>query len=207
MNELKEQLRVSLLAQSELRALVEQKESELAGIREFSEVEREAMQEEREGLLKEAEAMREEREGLLNEADCQVGGVKALAKGLQEEKSEMAVQIQFLESALESAAADRANVEAKAESSGTAKLQENVTLQKEIEFLKKSLTVSQDQRNQAETLCLKANKAPVTGAGCGAADSSSCSGGDGGGGGADKEENRRIMQQASRQVTIMDMLI
>lgn len=121
---LKEQLRLSILAQEELRRVVSQQAADLSSLREFSEVEREAMV--------------SERSNLLQETDSQVRDVKILVKDLQQEKNDLNVQIQLLESALASAASDRANVEAAAQTCA-ATAHENAVMRKEVNELKSQL--------------------------------------------------------------------
>lgn len=175
MSSTEEKLRVSLLAQESLRQVLDQQAVELCDLRDFSEAER--------------GAMIDEKKAVLDEAKRQVDGVQALIQGLQKEKTVMKEQIQFLESALESAASDRACFEAAAQSSGAAKSQENENLQREIDTLKENIMSVHN-----ELVIAKSSSSGGSSCGTSITDSTPV-------------KDRQALREAARQVAVMDAVI
>jgi len=128
--------------------------------------------------------MIDEKKAVLDEAKRQVDGVQALVQELQKDKMDMKEHILFLEAALESAASDRACVEAAAQSSGAAKSQENESLQREIDTLKENIVTVQNELVVAKT--------------------SSNGGGHGSAAKSTPVKDRQALRVAARQVALMD---
>jgi archaellum component FlaC len=95
-NELLKELRLSHLAQEELRSVAERQKEELESLQEFASIEREALFDEKAKLTTTTQNVEKE-----------LGNVREQVDSLE-------LQVKMLESALESAAMDRAKIEAAA---------------------------------------------------------------------------------------------